>query len=282
MISLSLFCSDLRNRSGIDLEASRIGDSQSDLRFRVRGLPRTYSFSLRMSRAWRSSQLIFEPDTFSQFAIAAMVSKIDENREEVANFISSAQSRLSSFDVRIDGRHVNEIGALQDASSSQLRVLAEVFSEESIASTEFLSDSESHLVETVVDFVIYLLSEDEANYKTAEEVHGFPEGAVETVLVNRYERDGRNRAIAIRTHGLRCAVCDFNFGEFYGPLGYGFIVVHHVVPVSKLGVDYVINPVSDLACICANCHAMVHRTDPPIAIAELREQVKSTRSTTSE
>lgn len=282
MISLSLFCIDLRNRSGIDLEASRISESQSDLRFRVKGLPRTYSFSLRMSRAWRSSQLIFEPDTFSQFAISAMISKIDENREEVANFISSAQSRLSSFDVRIDGRDVNEIGTLQDVSSSQLGVSAEVFSEESIASTEFLSDSESHLVETVVDFVIYLLSVDEANYRTAEEVQGFPEGAVETVLVNRYERDGRNRAIAIRTHGLTCVVCDFNFGEVYGPLGDGFIVVHHLVPVSKLGVDYVINPVTDLVCICANCHAMVHRSDPPIAIAELREQVKSTRSTTSE
>jgi len=219
---------------------------------------------------------------FSQVAISAMVNKIIENREDVANLVSSAKSALSSFDVRIDGRVVDEIETLQDLSSSQLGVSAEVFSEEPISSTDFLSDRESLLVETVVDFVIYLLSVDEAHYKAAEEVHGFPEGAVESVVVNRYERDGRNRAIAIKAHGLTCAVCDFNFGEVYGQLGYGFIVVHHVTPVSKLGADYVINPVADLVCICANCHVMVHRTDPPIAIAELRERVASTRLTSSE
>lgn len=282
MIDVALFCEGLRNRSGIDLEVSRIRDSQSDLSFRIRGFPRTYSFSFRMSRAWRSSQLIFEPDTFSQSAISSMVNKIVENRDEVVGFIQRAKSALSSFDVSVNGLEVGRIGILEDNTSSQLRVSAEVFSEESIATAEILSDSESQLVETVVEFVVYLLSVDESHYTAPDEVLGFPEGAMETVSVNRYERDGRNRLMAIRTHGLTCAICDFNFGEFYGPLGFGFINVHHVTPVSQLDANYIINPETDLACICANCHAMVHRTNPPISVTDLREQVRSRRSAISE
>jgi 5-methylcytosine-specific restriction protein A len=278
MNDLSGFCKGLRDRSGIDLEVLRPQGDPDDLRFRIKGFPRTYSFSFRMSRAWRSSRLIFEPDTFSQPAISSMVRKIVENREEVERLIENAESTLSTFMVRVDGREIDKIDTANDYSSSELKVSAEVFSEQSVQSLDYLTDSESRLVETVVEFVVYLLSASESHYVAAEEAEGFPEGAVETVIVNRYERDSRNRAIAIRENGLNCAVCAFNFAEFYGPLGIGFIVVHHVVPVSQLGPDYVINPTTDLVCICANCHAMVHRSNPPLSVSELRQQLEARSS----
>lgn len=100
---------------------------------------------------------------------------------------------------------------------------------------------------------------------------GYEEGDVQKVLVNKYERDGRNRELCLEAHGYQCSVCGFDFETVYGPLGKGFIHVHHVVPVSKLGEGYVIDPVNDLIPVCPNCHAMLHRKDPPLLPDELKK-----------
>jgi 5-methylcytosine-specific restriction protein A len=99
---------------------------------------------------------------------------------------------------------------------------------------------------------------------------GLPEGAKERIEVNRYERSRVNRAVCISVHGPTCAVCGFDFGAVYGALGRDFIHVHHKVPVSVLGAGYLINPVTDLVPVCPNCHAMLHRHDPPLDIEDLK------------
>lgn len=96
------------------------------------------------------------------------------------------------------------------------------------------------------------------------EVLGFAEGECQRSLVNKYERDERNRKLCIEARGCRCAICGFDFEKSYGELGKGFIHVHHIVPVSKIGPNYIINPVKDLVPVCPNCHAMLHRVDPPM------------------
>ena len=52
------------------------------------------------------------------------------------------------------------------------------------------------------------------------------------MIVNRYERDSRNRAACLAVHGHKCAVCRFDFGKVFGDLGRGFIHVHHIVGMS--------------------------------------------------
>jgi 5-methylcytosine-specific restriction protein A len=37
-----------------------------------------------------------------------------------------------------------------------------------------------------------------------------------------------------------------------------------------MGEDYIVDPEKDLVTICANCHAMVHRRNPPLTIDELK------------
>lgn len=91
-----------------------------------------------------------------------------------------------------------------------------------------------------------------------EDMAGYPEGAKITVVVNKYERDPRNRRMCIDHYGYRCQACGMDFGETYGPLAEGFIHVHHRKPVSEIGDDYVVDPVKDLIPLCPNCHAMVH------------------------
>lgn len=99
----------------------------------------------------------------------------------------------------------------------------------------------------------------------------YMEGAVQAVLVNRYERDPRARVACLNAHGMRCVVCDFSFEDRYGELGAGFIHVHHLVPLSTHGEPRALDPIKDLRPVCANCHAMLHRgCERPRTIEELR------------
>jgi len=103
---------------------------------------------------------------------------------------------------------------------------------------------------------------------------GYPEGAVRPVLVNAYERNPAARAECIAYWGARCQVCGFDFEKFYGERGKGYIQVHHLVPISSVGKTYRVDPRQELRPVCANCHAMVHRTIPPMDLDDLKTLVK--------
>jgi len=98
----------------------------------------------------------------------------------------------------------------------------------------------------------------------------YAEGAKKQVRVNAYERNARARTACIEHHGLNCAVCGFNFEARYGAIGRDFIHVHHLRPLALTDGEYKICPVEDLRPVCPNCHAMLHRGDPVLAIDELR------------
>lgn len=98
----------------------------------------------------------------------------------------------------------------------------------------------------------------------------YVEGAVVEIRTNGHERNPAARAACIAHHGHRCAVCDLDFGEAYGPLGDGFIHVHHVRPLGEANGKRAVDPVRDLVPVCPNCHAMLHRTRPPLDVSQLR------------
>ena len=60
---------------------------------------------------------------------------------------------------------------------------------------------------------------------------------------------------------LICEVpgCGFDFFERYGQLGHGYAEVHHIRALSALSETGQVTALSDLAIVCANCHAMIHR-----------------------
>jgi 5-methylcytosine-specific restriction protein A len=99
----------------------------------------------------------------------------------------------------------------------------------------------------------------------------FKEGTLIKVSVNRYERDSQARKACIEHYGVVCQVCDFNFESVYGNLGEGFIHVHHIKPISEIGASYIVDPIKDLVPVCPNCHAMLHRRDPLLAINQLKK-----------
>jgi 5-methylcytosine-specific restriction protein A len=102
----------------------------------------------------------------------------------------------------------------------------------------------------------------------------FPEGTGKRVEVNRYERDTRARKISLAHWGHRCRVCDVDFGERYGPLGQGFIHVHHLLDLSLVKPGYQVDPINDLRPVCPNCHAMLHQRRPALSIDELKQLLR--------
>ena len=103
----------------------------------------------------------------------------------------------------------------------------------------------------------------------------FKEGASKTVTVNQYERSAVARSKCLSHHGYKCAVCSFDFEKKYGEIGKNYIHVHHIVPISEIGKEYELNPVTDLIPVCPNCHAMIHITRPALSVNQLRRAIEN-------
>ncbi|WP_323776329.1 HNH endonuclease [Leisingera sp.] len=102
----------------------------------------------------------------------------------------------------------------------------------------------------------------------------FLEGARLDVLQTKYERNAQARAACLAKYGYVCSVCNFDFQATFGEIGREFIHVHHLVPVSARKKTYEINPVTDLRPVCPNCHAMLHKRQPPFQIEELKKLIR--------
>ena len=90
----------------------------------------------------------------------------------------------------------------------------------------------------------------------------------------RHARIQRNSAAAKKAkkyHGTICQACGFDFTRFYGHRGQGYIEAHHLIPLHSLpeGKAVSMNPETDFAVLCANCHRMVHRGKLLLTIGDL-------------
>ena len=106
------------------------------------------------------------------------------------------------------------------------------------------------------------------------------EGRIIRVTTNKRIRSQRLREAAIdhysdRYGRISCAVCGFTFEDVYGPLGQGFIEIHHERPVCQYSnegfEDFLSVAVSFVKPVCSNCHRMLHRDkNHPLTIQELQ------------
>jgi hypothetical protein len=105
--------------------------------------------------------------------------------------------------------------------------------------------------------------------------HSFlsPEGRQKLVVHKARERNtilvaSKKASVLARKGALVCEVCNFDFQKFYGELGDGYGEVHHLKPLSKGGERK--TSLSELAILCANCHRMIHRTEPMMSVEQFR------------
>ncbi|MBT3219122.1 MAG: hypothetical protein HN348_08530 [Proteobacteria bacterium] len=101
------------------------------------------------------------------------------------------------------------------------------------------------------------------------------EGASRTLTVNAYERNSAARRECIEHYGTRCKICGCELSELYGQAAADLIHVHHLIPLASIGKGYEVNPRKHLIPICPNCHAVIHRRNPPFTLNEMKQMLKA-------
>lgn len=88
----------------------------------------------------------------------------------------------------------------------------------------------------------------------------------------------RRKIESVRRRGdpIACEVCKFDFEQYYGERGQGYIECHHVQPLHETGQREV--SIRDLALLCSNCHRMIHTKPPWLTLDELREIIQGQRN----
>ena len=235
-----------------------------------------HTFSIDVSIEWHRIKASFTPGVFAGELLQAMSDTEESGRTAFKAIVGECEKRGAEVEVLLNGsiRRFDDVDIWNDEWSRFSLKLNKGSIEH--ANQKGIPDFEPVQQWTMrfAAAVLCLLPVEELEI---EEVEGFPEGAVQDIKVNRYERDRRNRAAALAIHGSSCLACGLNFGKMYGPSADGYIHVHHVVPISRLGADYVVNPKKDLIPLCPNCHAVAHRRNPPFTVEEIKEFLVSSR-----
>lgn len=101
------------------------------------------------------------------------------------------------------------------------------------------------------------------------------EGEVKYNLLSKYERNPKARKECLEYYGTACSVCGIDFGKTYGPEFAGKIEVHHIVPLSQIKSEYIVDPIKDLIPVCPNCHAALHsKKDGVYTVEELKNLMR--------
>ncbi len=235
------------------------------------------AFSIRFSPGWRAAEAEFVPGRFAAPLIAQMGTAQADSRSALAAFATALGIRKTRLTFRVNGRDVSPFQT-EDWPDTWNRVELHARSAPQVIEQDDLAQMRQLIGELVVPvfgMVAALIGVEEPDVP----VEGATEGTPYQSLVTRYERKKVNREACIQLKGLFCAACGFDFSAFYGPLGAGYVEVHHTTPVSQLGPEYRINVATDLEPLCANCHAIVHRQDPPIPVHQIAELVAGRRET---
>ncbi|MEA5467512.1 HNH endonuclease [Spirulina sp. 06S082] len=108
------------------------------------------------------------------------------------------------------------------------------------------------------------------NQKATENKFILEEGKLYEITLTRHERNPKARKQCLKYYGTDCCICGFNFEQVFGEIGKDFIQVHHLLPLSAISQEYEVDPINDLRPVCPNCHAMIHKNNPPFTIEEIK------------
>lgn len=144
------------------------------------------------------------------------------------------------------------------------------------------SELEAHFVTTPVELVASATTPTEvpSEAEASPLVHA-EEG---TVSLEDHLVHERNAALASAkkaevlnaTGQLACEACGFDSYVVYGEIGHGFCEVHHAKPLAARS-NSEITYLHDLAVLCANCHAIIQRTNPMWSVTRLAAHLAEIR-----
>ncbi len=109
------------------------------------------------------------------------------------------------------------------------------------------------------------------------------EDDVEAKRYRWHRRAERSRSLATKAkeiHGAQCQVpaCGKRLNSLYGGVGEGYIEAHHLTPFADLkGRPTKLNPKTDFAVVCPDCHRMIHRRKEPYSLLEVSSMIVETQ-----
>lgn len=106
-----------------------------------------------------------------------------------------------------------------------------------------------------------------------EDEGGYFEDSDKLEFHTRIERNRSLIRAVKKAQGYKCRACGFDFAKKYRNVGKQFIEAHHLVPLSELDNGRIkLDPKTDFAVLCSNCHRMIHRTDCISDVDEFRKR----------
>jgi len=123
------------------------------------------------------------------------------------------------------------------------------------------------------DFWEYRRRQENLTRQYLRDVFGY-EGEEKYAIHKHKERDRdlRNQKVEkfLDEHGeLFCEICNFSFQKEYGEIGKGLIEVHHMTPLFEMSANHK-TKLSELICVCSNCHLVIHSGDHAENIRKMR------------
>lgn len=280
MLDPELIADDLSNRLGLQFEGTLISQTPETCSITLRpvDLPSPEGFSTNFSLGWRSLQCTFVFDNFASRLLHSMSVATAERRSLFSSMMELCRTRGMDVTVKINGMELPPSKSPPPEPWQAFELSAVRLGVDSNMARPELHAVFFETTHLFLSLIMTLLPTREIQNDAHSLFEpGLPEGAKIRVEMNRYERSAFNRSVCLAAHGPICKACGFVFADFYGPLGSGFIEIHHLVMVSRMGENYVVDPVRDLIPLCSNCHAMIHRQDPPLTLQELRNLISLQR-----
>ena len=227
------------------------------------------SFAIKFTVGWRSATTEVVWGSFSAPLINQMGTANPAGMALAAAFASAMATGRNTISMKINGIDFSPVAPETWPPDWRLFELQVKSPMQVINSSDL--DQMKHLVNTLVIPVFGMAAALIGVEEDFPSDIGEPEGTPFQVTTTRYERQRLNREACIQLKGTKCLACDFDFEYTYGELGSGYIEIHHVVPVSKMGPEYQLSISADLVPLCSNCHSMVHRANPPLTVADLKK-----------
>jgi 5-methylcytosine-specific restriction protein A len=226
--------------------------------------PKGFSFLVGDDYLSWSVKLRF--DEFSGSLLHEMKQHFPERKDQLSSYLNLANDRSRSLEFRVNNKDLEYLNPDIEWKNIELE-LSQGYSSESTVSDALFTT----LLDAFCILLSLILNEESWNDPELDESPiGKSEGSMYFQKIKKYERSRYNRALCLKYYGFTCRGCGLEMESKYGPVGSGVIHVHHIVPVSKMGGSYQLNPVKDLRPLCPNCHNVVHRTDPPLDIDSLK------------
>jgi len=257
--------------------ARRSSNTKLPENFKIRpiDIKKNNGFYLSIDLSWKriDASIIFED--FSKKLINSISNPTNEKIDNFMNILGGAIDNGQKIELGINSKTSKDIRKLLRIPEVW-QTIDLALSIPHVDKSELIPDLVLMISEDLLGLILSLMDlKEKDKIQTDEDIIGYPEGALSLIKVNKYERNRINRKCCLNKHGYKCKVCYFDFEKVYGQIGKNFIQVHHITLVSKIGPDYVIDPVNDLIPLCSNCHSMAHRQTPPFSVAQLKSLIKN-------